>query len=305
MRSQLRRLVPEPIKKIVRRSRKEPVAIDAAMAAAQIALTEANKITSIENPAHVLNFFVDCFKPLTFSSVYKTPRFERADRLISFLQISDFPLPLSAAIDIALYADGLWKNYEPESYSGDTGLHFSMASSIGWKARLVFNITRALKPKACFEIGTGYGISTYLIARCQELCGTSPRVVTVEKFEPQKNFSKQFLKKHFPEAVRTVHSDKHDAIAKLEDSGEQFDFVFHDNGHSGDHYVRDFLALLPLMPSGAVFLLDDINWFGHGGGYSSGGYSSRTCYEGWLEIIKHSRVAAALEVSNMGMIFLD
>jgi hypothetical protein len=74
VRSQLRRLVPEPIKKIVRRSRKEPVAIDAAMAAAQIALTEANKITSIENPAHVLNFFVDCFKPLTFSSVYKTPR---------------------------------------------------------------------------------------------------------------------------------------------------------------------------------------------------------------------------------------
>jgi predicted O-methyltransferase YrrM len=50
--------------------------------------------------------------------------------------------------------------------------------------------------------------------------------------------------------------DKNDAIAQLVGDSQQFDFVFHDNGHSG---VRDFAQLLPLMPPGAVFVLDDIN----------------------------------------------
>src|SRR6516225_10662064 len=289
----LKRFVPEPVKKIVRHARrKKPSATvdNAVMAAAQMALGEASKSATIEHPLQVFNFFVDCFKPLTFNAVYKTPKFYRADRLIAALQISDFTLPLSIAIDIALYADSLWKNYAPESYMGDTGLHFSHAFSIGPKGRLVFNIARALKPKSCFEVGTGYGISTYLIARCQELCGIHPDIVTVEFADPQKKFSRAFLQKHFPDTVRTFHCDKHDAIAKLKEKSGRFDFIFHDNGHSGDHYVRDFLALLPLMPPKAVFLLDDINWFGHGQGKST-----RTCYEGWLEIIRHKRVAAALE----------
>src|SRR5262249_12652495 len=103
-----------------------------------------------------------------------------------------------------------------------------------------------------------------------------------------------------PQAVKALHADKHDAIAQLVAAAEQFDFVFHDNGHSGDAYVSDFTELLPLMPAGAVFVLDDINWHGHGQGQSQ-----RTCYEGWLEIIGHQRVNAAIEIENsMGMIFL-
>jgi len=70
-------------------------------------------------------------------------------------------------------------------------------------------------------------------------------------------------------------------------------------GTQGDAYVRDFTELLAIMPSGAVFLLDDIAWNGRGPP------SRRTCYEGWLEIVQHPRVAAAIEIENsMGIIFL-
>ena len=119
-------------------------------------------------------------------------------------------------------------------------------------------------------------------------------------FSPQKEISQAFLQKHFPQTVKVIHADKHEAIAQLVAASEQFDFVFHDNGHSGDDYVRDFSELLQLMPSGAVFVLDDIRWYGHGQQQSQ-----RTCYEGWLEIIRHHRVAAALEIEgSMGLILL-
>ena len=99
--------------------------------------------------------------------------------------------------------------------------------------------------------------------------------------------------------VKTLHADKNVAIAQLVANSQQFDFVFHDNGRSGDIYVRDFAELIPLMPAGAIFVLDDIDWYGHGQGPSQ-----RTCYEGWLEIIGHQRVAAAIEVDGMGVVFL-
>ena len=83
-----------------------------------------------------------------------------------------------------------------------------------------------------------------------------PQVVTIENFSPQKEISQAFLQKHFPQTVKVIHADKHEAIAQLVAASEQFDFVFHDNGHSGDDYVRDFSELLQLMPSGAVFVLN-------------------------------------------------
>jgi predicted O-methyltransferase YrrM len=271
-------------------------------AAAQMALTEARKTAPIENPRQALSFFFDCFKPLGFNAVQRTPyvRLDLLDRLLATLRSRDATVPLSVALPIALYADTMLNNFGFESHLGDIGLHFAGASSLGQKARLVFNLVRASKPRACLEIGTAYGISAYLIARCQELCAVPVNVVTIENYSPQKEMSRAFLHGHFPEAIKTVHADKNDAIAKLAAAAQRFDFVFHDNGHSGDLYVRDFTDVLPLMPSGAVFVLDDINWHGHGQGPSQ-----RTCYEGWLEIARHQRVAAALEISgSLGILIL-
>lgn len=273
-----------------------------AMVAAQMALSEAMKVTTIANPRQAVSFFVDCFVPLTFGAVYKTPnvKLDLVDRVLGMLQFRDATVPLPVALPLALYADSMLNNFGFEAYAGDIGLHFSRSSSLGSKGRLVFNLVRALKPIACLEIGTAYGVSAYLIARSQELCGLQTHVVTVENSSPQKDVSRGFLQKHFPQTVKTIHADKYDAIAQLVGASEQFEFVFHDNGHSGDHYVRDFTELLPLMPAGGVFVLDDINWHGHGQDQSQ-----RTCYQGWLEIIRHRRVAAAIEIcSSMGVVFL-
>jgi hypothetical protein len=131
-------------------------------AAAQMAMAEASKLATIENPRQALSFFFDCFKPLEFTAVHKTPqvKLELLDRVLVMLQFRDATLPLSVALPIALYADNMLNNFRFESpWVRDIGHHFAVSSSLGEKARLVFNLVRALKPKACLEIGTAYGIS--------------------------------------------------------------------------------------------------------------------------------------------------
>jgi hypothetical protein len=73
-------------------------------AAAQMALTEARKSATIENPRQALSFFFDCFKPLEFTAVHKTPqvKLELLDRVLAMLQFRDGTLPLSVALPIAL-----------------------------------------------------------------------------------------------------------------------------------------------------------------------------------------------------------
>lgn len=85
----------------------------AVRAAAQLALAEARKLASIENPRQAVSFFFDCFKPLTFKTTYKTApaKLELVDRLFLILQFRDATLPLSMALPIALYADGMLSNF--------------------------------------------------------------------------------------------------------------------------------------------------------------------------------------------------
>ena len=183
---------------------KARTAIDSmTMAAAQSALTEARKSATIENPRQALSFFFECFKPLTFNAVYKTPPVELdlLKRVLGTLQFRDATLPLSVAVPIALYADSLMNNFvfhqAVQTYSADIGLHFLQSSSLGSRARLIFNLVRALKSKACLEIGTAYGVSAYLIAACQQLCALQPHVVTVEKIRSCKRDLSGLLTKAF------------------------------------------------------------------------------------------------------------
>jgi hypothetical protein len=131
------------------------LAIDPNMAAAaQMALTEATKSATIENPRQALSFFFDCFKPLNFTPVHKTShvKLELLDRVFAMLQFRDATLPLSVALPIALYADNILNNFRFEPYHlGDIGHHFSVSSSLGEKARLVFNLVRAIEAESMFR----------------------------------------------------------------------------------------------------------------------------------------------------------
>lgn len=78
------------------------------------------------------------------------------------------------------------------------------------------------------------------------------------------------------------------------------DLLFHDAGHSGEAYVRDFAAALPFLAPGSVALFDDIRWFD-----PQLMTTDPKCYEGWMEVTRHPRVRRAGEIgSEMGIVLL-
>ena len=84
-------------------------------------------------------------------------------------------------------------------------------------------------------------------------------------------------------------------------SSETFDFLFHDGGHSGDDYVSDYQQTSAMLRSGAVMIIDDIRLDD-----GSAKQGMRSCYEGWLEIVRSDRVTFAAEIdTDIGIVRLD
>ncbi len=79
------------------------------------------------------------------------------------------------------------------------------------------------------------------------------------------------------------------------------DFIFHDGGHSGDAYVRDFQAVVEALAPGGVVIFDDIRW-----NQPLDPRVDPRCYEGWREVAAHPRVERAVEIGNeLGMVMVS
>jgi predicted O-methyltransferase YrrM len=180
--------------------------------------------------------------------------------------------------------------------------HFASASSPPFRLAILAELVRHARATSILEIGTGYGMSAIAMARAQ----AAPRLVTLEASEPQKSLSRRQLETAFPDGgVEPIGEDKVSATARLIARGDRYDFVFHDGGHDGDAYMRDFTALLPALQPGAMFVIDDIRWDDKEGVRQRTRHSSRTCYEGWREVVAHPRVTGALEVrTSLGVLLL-
>jgi len=191
----------------------------------------------------------------------------------------------------------------PGEHYASVAAHFASASSGRRKLAVLAGLVTWADAKAILEIGTGYGLSAIAMANAQKI----PHLVTIEGFEPQLSISRRHLADAFPDGgVEQRGETKDTAIKHLVEQGYRFDFVLHDGGHNGDAYVQDFLAVLPILDPGTVYLVDDIRWDAKPARRARVMQSRRTCHEGWLEVIGHSRVEIAAEFGdNLGIALLN
>ena len=183
----------------------------------------------------------------------------------------------------------------PEPHYPTVAAHFSSASSSLPKLSMLSALVRLSRAKSILEIGTGYGLSAIAMAKAQ----TRPGLLTIDQYEPQVTISRKHLAAIFPDDnVKLVAGDKRDIVPRLARDGRRFDLIFHDGGHDGDAYVRDFEALLPTLNAGGLFLIDDIRWDDEPTRRARTPHSRRTCYEGWREVASHNRVLGAVEIGG-------
>jgi len=214
------------------------------------------------------------------------------------------PVEFSSAKEIALIADSYRGDLEPtelDHWAGDVRSHFEMSSSFGTKGRILSTIVRFTQARQCLELGTAYGMSALFILEALKTRGKDAHLTTLEGFEPQFSISSKTLKTRYGNQVSCEFGLTQKALPTIVKSLERVDFLFHDAGHSREHYVRDFHTVLPILAPGAVVLIDDIRWDDP---RFSGGNPG--CYEGWVEILNHPRVRRAVEINgSMGLLLLS
>lgn len=212
-------------------------------------------------------------------------------------------IEFSVAREIAFIADRnlmLLDSMEFDHWAGDLGLHFGISSSLGRKGRILFNTVRLMRTERCLELGTAYGMSALFILAAIKLYAKPGHLATVEALEPQFSLGASLLKRRYAEMVSCHFGRTSSVLPELVNSLGRIDFMFHDCGHSREDYIRDFEKVSNVLAQGAVVLFDDIRW--EDPRMFTG--ESRT-YEGWREVVGHSRVKRAIEIDGMlGLLLL-
>jgi predicted O-methyltransferase YrrM len=200
--------------------------------------------------------------------------------------------PINLATEAAKIADAIMDRREIFGYgewSADVGFHFQISSSFGRKGRLLCAATRLLRPAQCLEIGTAYGMSGFFIAKTLASLGGGS-LSTIE-IGPQQHAIALETLAGLP--VDCLLGSSIECLSKLSAKDAEFDFVFHDAGHSYDHYVTDFEAMVKMLKPGTVLIMDDIRW------EDSRFFQGRArTYEGWRKVVEHPRVVAAADVDG-------
>ena len=176
---------------------------------------------------------------------------------------------------------------------GDRQRRFSRAASLGSKGRILYTAVKVLQSSRVIELGTYLGMSAMFLLEALETAGPDAHVTTVELHDEFHRIASALLAREFNGRVTCIKGSTQEVLPGLARTLRGVDLLFHDASHSGEAYVRDFLAVEPAMAPGSVVLFDDIRW--NNPRYTS---SDPKCHEGWMEVSRHPRVRRAGEING-------
>jgi predicted O-methyltransferase YrrM len=155
--------------------------------------------------------------------------------------------------------------------------------------QLLMRIVRELSPRACLELGAGFGISAAYQGAALELNG-SGRLTTMERIEGLGKIVSQGVHRlGLGDRVTLRIESADDALEAVLDRIGPIDYAFLDADHTVEGTVAHFTTLQAHLAGGAVVVLDDINWT-HG------------MRRAWAEISGRERVATSVRLRRMGII---
>jgi len=275
------------------------------------ALKERANGQVLSSPVQYLGFLRECWQDdsLNLNVIKQSATNGRRESSMERELRSFRPLDYGTACELAAFADeraGDLRSFEGKFYQGTMADHFLFSSSIGRKARILYNVLRSARPEKCLEIGTAWGMSTLILAEAQRNLGLEPRVVTIEMNEPQYSTAREMLAGRYGERVTCVKGTSDEALPALVGEIAHTGFVFDDGAHFGDTYLANFRTYRDALAPGATILVDDIRWDAGANRRKSEAVSRLTCHEGWMKIVEDARVSFALEIgSNMGLAVVE
>ena len=152
---------------------------------------------------------------------------------------------------------------------------------------LLMRLIRERAPRACLELGTGFGISAAYQAAALELNG-SGELVTMEGAADWAARAEQNLGALGLGRVRISVGAIGDSLAAEAAALAPLEFVFIDAEHQDQPTRAHFETILPALGEGALVVFDDVNWDAVGRAFD--------------EIAGHPRVSTAIAFGRFGVI---
>ena len=119
---------------------------------------------------------------------------------------------------------------------------------------LLSTLLAALRPKRVLEIGCGVGFSAGLFA---QFLGDDGRVTTIERYDYMAGRAEEnFAKLGIADKVKIIQEDAAEALPRLAESGEKFDFIFMDCGKS--RYLHFLPYCIEMLNPRGLLAVDDV-----------------------------------------------
>ncbi|HUR92452.1 MAG TPA: class I SAM-dependent methyltransferase [Gemmatimonadaceae bacterium] len=165
------------------------------------------------------------------------------------------------------------------------------ASKSPASAFLIFKLVRHLAPSSCIELGSCVGISASYQAAALTFNGGGT-IRTLEGAPAIASIARETLARMAVANASVVEGPFHETLSAALQAGAPVDFLFNDGHHSGDAMLCYFRESLAYLAPEAVLLFDDINW-------------SLDTQTAWREIARHDRVAASIDLGEMGLLIVS
>jgi len=155
-------------------------------------------------------------------------------------------------------------------------------------ARMLFRLSKYLKPQYILEVGTSVGIS----ALYQAKGSPAAQVITLEGCDQTASLARKGFAQ-FPELnIEVIEGEFSLTLPQAISKMPRLDFVYLDGNHKLKPTLEYFEMCLANVHDDTVIIVDDINW-------------SEEMQEAWKEISSHPRVTISIDVFMMGLVFFN
>jgi predicted O-methyltransferase YrrM len=152
------------------------------------------------------------------------------------------------------------------------------------RQRLLFRLTRYLKPGHVLELGTSLGLATSALA----MGHTSAQVVTVEGCPNTSEKARGLFDVFNLKNIQLNNETFEDFFRN--NTTETYDLVYIDGNHNKERTLAYFEFLLNKTHNNSVFVFDDIYW-------------SKAMSQAWETIIAHPKVTVSIDTFQWGLVF--
>lgn len=151
-------------------------------------------------------------------------------------------------------------------------------------ARLLFRLTRYLKPGMMLELGTAAGISA--LYQCKG--NPAGKMVTLEGNRTLAKVASEVLE---GQKAEVIAGNFDDTLSEVIAQNRPFDYFFIDGNHRKEPVLKYFNQVFPALAEEALIVVDDINW-------------SDEMQAAWNELKSDPRIQVSVDLFQLGLLFI-